>query len=307
MKTKFKSLIAVFAALGLVFGGFNVPANATGATVDLVVTNDTLSGSALSGFDANATLRLALMAGSGTLNWPNNNGSGAALLSNTATNTQNIWLEGTQAQLNAALAEITISKPCAGTYKIYAQVTDSGFVKHPVTGHLYKYVNSGQSLDAALAEAAATPLVTGGTNTYAYLATVTDSVENQIVNMFGPGWIGASDRDTEGDWKWMAGPEAGMSFYSGRGDQGGAALAGKFAGWGSGEPNDSGNEDYAEIYGDGRWNDSGDGQRNYVIEWGGMPGDDLTSVSVTTDSVDIVVAGVLTGSGTESEPFLVTT
>lgn len=305
MKSKLKSLIAVVAALGLIVGGFNVPASATGETVNLVVTNDTLSGSALSGFDANATLRLSLMAGSGTLTWPNNNGSGATLVSNVSSNTQSFWLQGTQAELNAAIAEVTINKPCAGTYEIYAQVSDSGFVKHPVTGHLYKYVNSGRTLDAALADAAATPLVTDGLNTYAYLATVTDSVENQIVNMFGAGWIGASDRDTEGDWKWLAGPEAGTSFYSGRGDQGGAALSGKFAGWGSGEPNDSGNEDYAEIYGDGRWNDSQDGERNYVIEWGGMPGDDLSSVSVVSDSVDIVIQGSFSGAGNQTDPYLV--
>lgn len=305
MKSKLKSLIAVVASLGLIVGGFNVPANATGATVDLVVTNDSLSGSTLSGFDANATLRLALIAGSGTLTWPNNAGSGATLVSNSATNTQSFWMEGTQAQLNAALTEVAINKPCAGTYKIYAQVSDSGFVKHPVTGHLYKYVNSSKSLDAAVADAAATPLVTGGANTYAYLATVTDPVENQIVNMFGSGWIGASDRDTEGDWKWLAGPEAGTSFYSGRSDQGGATLPGKYAGWGNGEPNDSGNEDYAEIYGDGRWNDSQDADRNYVIEWGGMPGDDLSSVSTVTDYVDISVLGGLDGNGTQAEPFLV--
>jgi hypothetical protein len=305
VSVKIKSLIAVIVAQVLLAGVLSAPAQATGTNVNLVVSNDTLSGTTITGFDAGVTLRLALITEAGSLTWPNNLGSGATLVSDSASNAQAFWLEGTQSQLNAALPEVTISKACAGTYKIYAQVSASGFVKHPVTGHLYKYNQNAKELDLAIADAAATPLVQGGTNTFGYVPTVTDKIENQIVNMFGSGWIGASDRVTEGDWKWLTGPEAGTSFYQGRGDQDGAALPGKFAGWGSGEPNDSNNEDYAEIYGDGRWNDNHNGDRNYAIEWGGMPGDDLSSVSVTSDSIDISVAGALAGNGTVLEPFLV--
>lgn len=304
MSAKIKSLFSFVAALVVVVAGFNAPANATGESVNLVLTNDSLAGSEVTGFDPQATLRLAIISELGTVTW-NNAGSGATIVSGSGTTAQGLWLSGTQAQLSAALQEVTINKPCAGSYKVHAQVTASGFLKNPVTGHLYKYNDQGKDLELALADAAATPLVTGGTSNFGYLATVTDSLENQLVNMFGQGWIGASDRVTEGDWKWMAGPEAGMSFYSGRSGDGGAALPGKFAGWGDGEPNDSGNEDYAEIYGDGRWNDSQDGGRNYVIEWGGMPGDDLSSVSVTEDFVDLSVAGVFTGNGTQADPYLV--
>lgn len=305
MNFKVKSFISVITSALLIAGGFNAPANATAPEVNLVLANNSLEGSSVTGFDPMIILRLAVIAELGEVTW-NNAGSGATLLSGSGRTSQALLLSGTQAQLSAAIKEITVNTPCGGTYNIHAQVSDSGFIKNPLTGHLYKYNDQEKNLDLALAEAAATPLVTGGNNTFGYLATVTDSTENQIVNMLGEGWIGASDRDTEGDWKWLAGPEAGMSFYDGNSDNGGAALPGKFAGWGEGEPNDSDDEDYSEIYGDGSWNDSQDGDRRFVIEWGGMPGDDLSSVSVTSDSVEVVVQGPFAGSGTQADPFDIT-
>ena len=96
-----------------------------------------------------------------------------------------------------------------------------------------------------------------------YLATVTDASEQSFINgqLAGKqGWIGASDQDVslgglgEGNWAWLTGPEAGTLFYQGRFNTG-SALASKFANWSWGEPNDSGNEDYAYILGNGQWND----------------------------------------------------
>ena len=303
---KLKNILAAVASLGLLSAGISLPAHAAGGTIDIVNTSDTLAGSTIAGFDPTATLRLAVISSMGTVTW-NSNGSGANLVSNAGNKAQGVWLEGTQDQLNAALGEVALNKPCAGSYKIYAQVTDSGLVQDPTTNHLYKLSPNNSNLDPAIADAAATPLVTGGTDTFGYLATVTSTIESIIVSQFfGQGWLPATDRDVEGDWKWITGPEAGTSFYSGNANSGGAVVAGKFAGWGSGEPNDWGNgEDFAEIMGNGLWNDTSEYSHNYTIEWGGMPGDNLSAVTVASDSLDISITGAFTGAGTEASPYLV--
>ncbi|MFM1785937.1 MAG: hypothetical protein RLZZ108_961, partial [Actinomycetota bacterium] len=306
MKNKFKSALTAIAALGLLAGGITAPAHAAGETIDIVNTNDTLAGSTISGFDPIVTLRLAIMANMGTVTWTNN-GSGANRISSIGATAQGLWLAGTQDQLNAALAEITINKPCAGDYKIYGQVTDSDFIQDPTTGHLYKLSSNSLNLDPAIAEAAATPLIPGGTDTFGYVSTITSNLESLIVSQFfGQVWVPASDRDNEGDWKWLNGPEAGTSFYSGNANSGGAVLPGKFAAWASGEPNNFGNgEDYADVMYNGLWNDTSEYSHQFAIEWGGMPGDNLTGPVIANDNIDISVVGAFTGAGTQADPYLV--
>ena len=74
------------------------------------------------------------------------------------------------------------------------------------TGHYYEFISL---VDVTWTEAEA--FAEGETyfGLQGYLATITSEAENQIaaVQTNDVGWIGASDLATEGDWRWVTGPE----------------------------------------------------------------------------------------------------
>ncbi|MCB9233481.1 MAG: cadherin-like domain-containing protein [Bacteroidia bacterium] len=155
---------------------------------------------------------------------------------------------------------------------------DDGYTAFPGTGHFYEFVSSPAiTWTAANADA--------NTRTYqglqGYLATITSSQENAFAaaKLQGIGWIGASDAAVEGTWQWVTGPEAGTTFWIG--GPGGSAVT--YANWNTGEPNNSGNEDYGHMILNpqigivGSWNDLpnfvGSGAytpQGYVVEYGGL-------------------------------------
>ena len=126
-----------------------------------------------------------------------------------------------------------------------------------------------------------------------YLATILSEEESIISaeQISGTGWIGASDEGTEGEWKWVTGPEAGTTFWNGNASGSPAMnhrlvyLTTLTGTTNPAEPNQSGNEDYAHITDNtigvpGSWNDlsntgaaSGPYQpKGYIVEYGGTPG-----------------------------------
>lgn len=130
-------------------------------------------------------------------------------------------------------------------------------------GNFYKYFNNNVGFNTALNNAAASTL--NGEN--GHLVTITSADENNFVHGVRGNhiWLAASDADVEGQWKWIAGPEAGSVF-----SQGGTATAGFYERWAGSEPNSGGGANVAYMNNNTYWYDQGGGSRHYVVEWESM-------------------------------------
>ena len=162
----------------------------------------------------------------------------------------------------------------------------------PSTGHYYQYIPDLAITwsNARIAAAAKTYFGLQG-----YLATLTSAEEAQLCGKqaAGAGWIGGSDEEVEGTWKWVTGPESGTVFWYGNGN----GYSPNFAFWNTSEPNQSGDEDYAHITAPGvgipgSWNDlSNTGSlingnnyqpKGYIVEYGGLPGDPILNIATSS-------------------------
>jgi PKD repeat protein len=204
----------------------------------------------------------------------------------------------------------TKSIPTPGPRKITISLNDVDYL--PATGHFYRYVSNYRiSWLNAKTDAESAAMMYYGLK--GYLATITSQVENDFIKLKtkGVGWIGASDANSEGEWRWVTGPEGledsgrGRLFWNGKGLDynnnvaGTGPYLGQFNNWNNNEPNDTGgNEDYAHILFSSsqstnqlRWNDlpngggtgSSDTPQGYLIEFGGYPDDPELHLSATLD------------------------
>ncbi|MBD2847120.1 FIVAR domain-containing protein [Paenibacillus sp. IB182496] len=240
-------------------------------------------------------------------------GNGVYVLSGTAT----------PADYEAVLQGAEFAALATGTRKreiTFSLGTALGFSGN---GHYYEYIVAGGLTWEQAVQAAATRVHFG---LQGYLATITSQAENDFIEekAQGIGWIGGKDvnRAVSGgvvtgpanaanvEWRWVTGPEglqdggSGLVFYTGLTGNGSAvadAVYGvpqtglMYTNWAGGEPNDhSGQEYVTHIYSGGAtsglWNDFANTNNSvlgYVVEYGGMPGDDTSrSISATVTLID---------------------
>ena len=124
-------------------------------------------------------------------------------------------------------------------------------------GHHYEFINA-PGISWTDAKAAAENSVYNGI--YGHLVTITSEHENDFVGLLGPydayPWIGLSDADTEGEYKWVTGEPF------------------TYSNWYSGQPDNYNNEDYVGFWPFDEWMDTTNDDNSitgYVIEYDHSP------------------------------------
>jgi len=141
-------------------------------------------------------------------------------------NKTQISFTGTQADANAALAAMTVTAgPGNGDVEIRvsASVSTTNVYFNPVNGHYYEYVSTPLTTDCK--EGVGAQCITNIEDAIApkslfgaqgYWATISSEQENTFIanHMDAPNIaIGLSDRETEGTWRWLHGPEKGPAIF----------------------------------------------------------------------------------------------
>ena len=252
------------------------------------------SGFVLSGFSSTATLLTSISLinpSTGTTFYLNTTTGLTAASGFTLTgNKTRLVVTGTMDNINAALASLKINTgSVVGNVQlsVAATVNPVGYFYNGVNGHFYRPISTGATYsNAKLLSSQQTFKGQQG-----YLVTITSSSEDAFIYANVPQasiWFALTDEVVEGYWRIDAGPEAGTLIKTSNGQLAGN-IVGQYNNWAGGEPNNSGNEDYAVTKwgGGSQWNDLPNGfSCAYVVEFGTWSNpDDATFTEFYTNSV----------------------
>ncbi len=205
-------------------------------------------------------------------------------------NKTRLVVTGTMANINIALANLKVNTgSVVGNVQlsVAATVNPVGYFYNGVNGHFYRPI----STTATYTNARTLSSQQTFKGQQGYLVTITSSSEDQFIFNNVPQaniWFALTDEVVEGQWRIDAGPEAGTLIKTANGQTAGN-IQGQYNNWAGGEPNNSGNEDYAVTKwgGGSQWNDLPNNfSCAYVIEFGTWTNpDDATFTEFYTNSV----------------------
>jgi len=261
------------------------------------------SGFVLSGFSATSTLLTSISLvnpPSGTTFFLDTNRGLVAASGFTLTgNKTRLVVTGTMADINTALASLKVNTGSVRgnvLLSVAATVNPVGYYYNGVNGHFYRPITT----TATYTGARAASLLTTFKGQKGYLVTITSADEDAFIFANVPQgniWFALTDEASEARWTIDAGPEKGTLIKINNGQTNGN-IPGQYNNWAPGEPNNSGDEDYAVTKwgGGSQWNDLPNNFNNpYVIEYGTWTNpDDATFTEFYTNSVTHSNGEVLT-------------
>jgi hypothetical protein len=147
--------------------------------------------------------------------------------------------------------------------------------EYETNGHYYLLVTTGTSWSNAKTEAA--KLTYEGMQ--GHLATITTAGENSFIKSTvcsdsGVYWFGATDQNSEGDWRWVSGET--WSYTS----------------WGGNEPNNSGGAEHVAEFNasNGLWNDNRDYRTyGYIVEFENLVSVEIDSGATGTTDTEVTL------------------
>ena len=237
--------------------------------------NQSATGFSVSGFVPTSTLLVTVglvnPPSGTTLRFSTTSGVTASTGYAMTSNFTRISFTGLQANVNTVLASLLVntgSTPGNLYIAVTATENPAGYFYLPTNGHFYRPISTG----ATYTNARAAALNTTFRGQQGYLVTITSADEDLFIFNNVPQsqiWFALTDEGVEGQWRIDAGPEAGTLIKTSNGQTAGN-IAGQYNNWAGGEPNNSGNEDYAVTKWNGsQWNDLPNSfSCPYVIEYG---------------------------------------
>jgi len=298
-----KKLLVTILLITTTFLGFGQSVSAPDSKSFLPsTTGQDASGFVLSGFTSTSTLLASISlvnppTGT-TFNLTTTTGLTAASGFTLTGNKTRLVVTGTMANINNALASLKVNTGSVRgnvALSVAATVNPTGYFYNGVNGHFYRPISTGATYTNARTLASQQTFK----GQQGYLVTITSADEDAFIYNNVPQnqiWFALTDEVTEGRWVIDAGPEVGTVIKTSNGQTAGN-IQGQYNNWAGGEPNNSGNEDYAVTKWNGtQWNDLPNNFVNpYVIEFGTWTNpDNATFTEFYTNSVTHTNGDVLT-------------